>query len=447
MPAMWRFGNASTGARRQRLLLHLSNPRRRQAHAARATAGLGPFWSHTGWAHGIGRLPDRLVDCRPTLLLVDFDRFVRRIDVDHGSHVYVGAVCRGADAGCHFTGPSVATIHRPDLAESTSLSTLAAGRPEFMTTQVATAQPESLERSQPQPKISLWQRFSFGCMRSMLALLMRCFGLSGLYRIGRAFGTLECSINYKRRRRLNRLLRDRLGQHLDDKARRRAVRGFFARTRCDKIFYLIFDLIPRQQVIDRFHITNRQIMDQALARGNGCFVAMAHHGSHHVVGMLMALAGYSPAAVRDPKEGAMRQFVQNLYDRRYPEFRRLRIISADAFPREIFRCFQENRPLGAALDAYRQRDDRKRSVTVDLFGQQRDLMVGTLQIALRCGAGIIQGFVISEPNFHYRLDFLGPLLDPSQAVESPELIQSAMDRYATNLERYILQYPDHISRV
>ncbi|MFQ5491257.1 MAG: hypothetical protein ACE5GE_11090, partial [Phycisphaerae bacterium] len=223
-------------------------------------------------------------------------------------------------------------------------------------------------------------------------------------------------------------------------------RRFFMRTRCDKIFYLIFDLIPREKAISRFHIRNRELMDQALARGNGCFVAMAHHGAHHVVGMLMALTGYLPAAVRDPKEGGMRQYVQSLYDQRYPEFRRMRIISATAFPREIFRGFQENRPLGAALDVYRKRDDGKRTVSVDLFGQERECVVGTLQIALRCGAGVVQGFVISEPDFHYRLDLLGPLVPDPQPPESPELLQSVMDQYAVNLERYVRQYPDHISR-
>ena len=219
------------------------------------------------------------------------------------------------------------------------------------------------------------------------------------------------------------------------------------RTRCDKIFYLIFDKIPREKALGLFHIKGRQLMDKALETGNGCFVAMSHHGAHHVVGLLMCLFGYKAAAVRDPNEGGIRKFVQRLYDRRYPEIGRMRILSADGFPRHIYRCLRDNYALGAALDAYRTRDQAKHTTTVSILGREREVIDGTVRIAIRCKAAVLQGFVISGPDFRYRLDLLGPLVPDSVGTDDSPSVQSAMDAYARNIEVYIREYPDHLSRV
>jgi lauroyl/myristoyl acyltransferase len=125
----------------------------------------------------------------------------------------------------------------------------------------------------------------------------------------------------------------------------------------------------------------------------------------------------------------------------------MRVLSADAYPRDIYRCFQGGYVLGAALDVHRVRDERKRTACVRLFGQQRDFLVGTVQIALRCGAEVLQGFVVSEKNFQYRLDLLGPLVADPSAADSPERLGEVMQTYADNIESHLRRYPDHLSRV
>jgi lauroyl/myristoyl acyltransferase len=295
--------------------------------------------------------------------------------------------------------------------------------------------------------VSLWQRLSFGAVRTFLWGVMVLFSLRGLYLLGQGFGTLEWLVNYRRRRGFRRRLKDLSGGSLPAKERRRQARRFFRRTRCDKIFYLIFDRIPRDKVISRFHISRPELLDEAIGRDHGCLLATSHFGTNHVAAMLLALRGYKVAGVRDPHEGGSRRYVQALFDRRYPEFGRVRILSSDAYPRDIYRCFQENYTLGASLDVQRVRDAHKRSVRVKLFGQERDYLVGTVQIALRCGADVLQSFLVSEPNFHYRLDLLGPLVPSPAPPESPELLQRALQTYADNIERYLRDYPDHLSRV
>jgi lauroyl/myristoyl acyltransferase len=296
------------------------------------------------------------------------------------------------------------------------------------------------------PPVSTWERFSFTCLRAIVYLLARGLTLPGLYRAGQCFGFLEWAINFKRRRRFAETLRGLLGDELPASEIRRATLGHFTRTRCDKIIYLIFDLLPREQMLPRFEITNRHLLDEGLTRGRGVYIALCHHGAHHVVGLMMSLLGYPTAGVRDRREGSIRRYVQSMYEHHYPELRATRILYSDSFPRDIYRCFRENFALGSALDIHRERDAHLKAADVTFFGRQRRFLTGTVQIALRCGATILQGFIVSDSDFRYRFELLGPLTD-GDAEESPELLARIMQRYADNIERYIRQYPTHVSRV
>ncbi|MCP4248591.1 MAG: hypothetical protein GY778_16200 [bacterium] len=287
---------------------------------------------------------------------------------------------------------------------------------------------------------------SFASARAFCWGVAVCFSLGGLYRFGQLFGTLEWLVNYKRRGRFKRSLDALLGTSLSRRERGRACRRHFARSRCDKIFYLIFDKIPPADARARFQIVHRELLDDALARNNGCFVAMSHHGAHHISALLLARYGYRTALVRDRNEGAIRRFVQDRFDQKGSELQHIRVLFADAYPRDIYRCFRENFALGAALDAHRYRGASKRTTAVQIFGGQREYIDGTVRIALRCGAGVIQGFVISLPGFRYRFELidLGAEVPGNGAPNGS--IESIMQTYADNVERYVRKYPCHVSK-
>ncbi|MFH0982910.1 MAG: hypothetical protein V2A79_15415 [Planctomycetota bacterium] len=292
-----------------------------------------------------------------------------------------------------------------------------------------------------------WNRCAFQAVRVVLWLLAKALTLDGLYRLGQGFGLLEWCINYKRRRAFGRRLRQVFGAEFPPAVRRRVTRAHFQTTRCDKIFYLALDLLPREQVLKRFHIDNHELMDEGLARGHGVYVALSHHGAHHVAGLCLALLGYRVAGVRDRKEGAIRRFIQQKYDRKYPELHKLHIIFSDAYPREIYRCFENNYTLGSALDVHRPREPHQKAAPITIFGEQRLFLTGTLQIALRCRATVLQGFILSEPGFHYRFQLLGPLVEPDRSGDTPQLLADVLQTYAENIALYARRYPSHITRV
>lgn len=301
-------------------------------------------------------------------------------------------------------------------------------------------------RAEGTESIGWWLRFKYVLVRTFLWGWARGFSLKGLYLFGQFFGTCEYLINHKRRRKFRQRLEVIYGDKLTSRRARVATRRHFMRIRCDKLFYLIFDRLPREKILNRVRFFGKDVLDEALGRGHGAYVTLSHYGSHHVAGLLMSLLGYRVAGVRDRNEGPLRRYVQEKYAETFPEFRAIRVFFADSFPRDLYRCFEEGYILGSAPDVEHDRGAHLRTVPVKIFEQQRDFLSGPVRIALRCGAPILQGFVISRRNFYFRLIIKGPLVDPAASRDDPETLAAALQRYADNIEEHVREYPCHISK-
>lgn len=329
---------------------------------------------------------------------------------------------------------------------SPSAASAAPGAPPVERTKSLRPQPDNERR------LGWYDRAKFAAVRFFLWAWVQVFSLSGLYWFGRWFGTIEYLINFKRRARYSKELKRIFPEGLSRRREAQIIRSYFRRTRCDKLLYLIFDRLPREKILRRIRFHGKEHLDAALARGKGVFVMLSHNGSHHVAGLLMALQGYKCAGVRDRNEGPLRVYIQQKYAESFPEFAAIRVLYADSFPRDIYRCFNENRVLGAALDVGRIRGLTLKTCPVTMYGEQREFLTGTLQIALRCGASIVQGFVASRPNFYFRLIANPPLFMPEgdakpSELESPERVAAIMQQYADGIAEHVREYPDHISRI
>lgn len=296
------------------------------------------------------------------------------------------------------------------------------------------------------PGVSLWERCSLAAVHVAASFLLTCLSLRGLYLFGRLFGTVEWLTNYKRRRRFAAVLQSVLGRKPTGREKRRTTREHFMRSRCDKLFYLIFDRIPRDKAMNLFTIGNQSLLDQSLARGRGVYLAMSHHGPHHVLGMFMAMRGYKSMAVRDRNEGAMRRFVQLRFDQRYRDFDRPLWIHADSYPREIYRRLREGFVLGSAMDVTRIRNPRQKAHEVTVFGEPRLFLTGPLRIALKCHTPVLQAFIVPGRAFRYHLDIVALLVDPDDVRNEAETIAQAMATYAANVEAHVRAAPSLITR-
>ena len=290
-------------------------------------------------------------------------------------------------------------------------------------------------------------RFKFGLSRFFFGAVLKCFSLSGLYALGKAFGICEWLVNHKRRRRFHERMKQLFGDQYDRRRMRSACRRYFVRLRCDRIYYLIFDLLPPEKIIRRIHFPQRELIDASDTRGRGVYMAMSHLGAQHVAGLLMCFLGYKTAAVRDRNEGPLRRYVQERFARRFSEVRAARIFYADDLPRDIYRWFQSGGLLGSALDTERAKNPNLKRAAVEIFGEKKEFLTGTIQIALRCKAAIHQGFIVSKPNFHY--DLLGSpvLIDPDEGQDTEAVVQELMQAYARNIEAHLREFPELVSRI
>ena len=284
-------------------------------------------------------------------------------------------------------------------------------------------------------------------VRAFLRIWMRVFSLSGLYLLGYAFGVGEYLIDYRRRRRVHHKLKAYFKGKATPSFRRKACLGYFTRMRCDKIFYTILDRIPRDQIMNRIELSGVQHVKDGHEKGNGVYVALCHFGSHHIAGLLMALLGFELAGVRDGKESAVKRYIQNRYVETFPEIRRMKMFAANSFPRGIYRHLQDNKIVASLLDPERRRGQTTKTMTVSMFGADRDVLVGPLQIAMRCGSEILQGFVISKPYFHYELRISPPLVENYQNADEERTIRRILGCYAGGVELFAERHPDHLMNI
>ncbi len=284
-------------------------------------------------------------------------------------------------------------------------------------------------------------------VRAFLTGWMRCFGLPGLYKLGQFFALCEFACDYRRRRRVE----TKLVSYFKDAFTRRERIGislrYFMRVRCDKMLYTIMDKVPREKILARVREFNIERLHDAMARNKGVYAALCHFGSHYVAGLIMALKGYEMAGFRDPRQSAVRNYIQRKYRETFPEIARMKVFPATNFPRAIYRHLQSNYIVASLIDAERKRGETTKTHPVTIFGEQRNYLIGPLQIAIRCGSPILQGFVVSRKDFHYDLIVAEPLHLPEETGNEDQLVADVIQRYASAVERFAREHPDHLMNI
>lgn len=327
--------------------------------------------------------------------------------------------------------------------------------------------PADSDAAAPSAALSRWETCSFEVTRGCLYLLARVISLTGLYQVGRAFGVAEWLIDYHRRRRVTRQVTRLIEPGASPTAIRQAVRRHFVRLRCDKMFYLIMDRLPRKRLLRRLTIANRDVLDSALARGRGVYLALSHLGSLYVTIGILVEFGYRVSGIRATKFGAVWRFVQTKLEQKNRP--RIEYFYSNTFPRPIYRRLNDNYIVASLADVHVIKDGRQRTVEVDLFDERRAILAGPFQIAMRCGSPIVQAMVRAMPNFRYEIELM-PLVpdasavrtrDPSTAMaadlppraDSPDTRALSSDalaetirQYAANVERFGRRHPCHLSR-
>ncbi|HWL93499.1 MAG TPA: lysophospholipid acyltransferase family protein, partial [Phycisphaerae bacterium] len=204
---------------------------------------------------------------------------------------------------------------------------------------------------------------------------------------------------------------------------------------------------PRAKLMNRIKLINREHIDAGLARGKGVYVALCHFGSHYIAGLMMAMLGYEISGLRDPKESHVRRYIQDKYRESFPEVKKLQVFPANSFPRQVYRRLQGNTIVTSLIDPDRRRGENTKTASVRMFGEDREILAGPLQIAFRCGATMLQGFVVSRRNFYYQLIVTPPLIEPGRERDDEETLAVVAQHYADRVEKFARENPDHLMNI
>lgn len=299
--------------------------------------------------------------------------------------------------------------------------------------------------AQQNGQLSLVSKIKYTVVREFLYSVVRLWGLEGLYWFGQRFGFCESVLKYNRRARICRRLDQIFGPVLSKKEKRHIARRQTSRIRCDKMLYTIMDKLDRQVLLERLHLEGSEHLDKAIERGKGTFLMFSHQGAQHLGGMFLAMKGYRLDGLRDPKQSDLRMYVQEQFEETFPESRDFNIEFSGKYVRAFFRRFKNNNMVAAALDVRRDRGN-VRTTTVKIFGSEQEFVSGMTQIALRCKAAPVVGFILSEKDFHFRIIISPWLNDPDSSKDDSETVQQVMQQYADLIEQHVKKYPCHISK-
>lgn len=314
-------------------------------------------------------------------------------------------------------------------------------------TDYSASETDAVGRAGAPSVLSPWESFSFAVIHAAASVLLFVLTLRGLYAFGYVFGSIEYLVNRSRRRRFARKLSAILERTPTGRERRKWTHAFFVRTRCDKLFYLIMDRLSSEKIASLIHMENESLLRSTLDRGRGILVCLQHLGSHHIGGTLLAFQGFKIAGVRDLNESASRRFMQQRWERNYPQLRTIKWGYANTFPREIYRWYQQGYLVGAAIDPVRVRDPKQKAAWLEVFGERRPFLTGPLHIALRCEAPVLHGWVEPLSGFRYRIVIAGLLIDPETMDDTERSIDTAIDEYAATLVQTLKRCPSLVSRL
>lgn len=295
--------------------------------------------------------------------------------------------------------------------------------------------------------LSAWEWVSLSAAHLVVSGMLAVFSLRGLYHFGRMFGTVEYLLDFKRRRRFREALGTILERKPTGPERRKWTHRFFVDSRCDKLFYLILDRLPREQAAQLLTIENEPLLRDCVNRGHGVFFGLSHVGSQHIGGVLLTQKGYKVTGVRDRNQSGMRRYVQDRLDRRHAGTEPVRMLFADSFPRETIRCYRDGCIVGSAIDIHRIRGEHQRVEYAEMFGEKRPFLTGPLRIALRCRAPVLHGFVTHDSHFRYRFELAGMLIDPETVEDEEAAVTQAVRTYARHLQDRLKSRPSLVTRI
>ena len=178
-------------------------------------------------------------------------------------------------------------------------------------------------------------------------------------------------------------------------------------------------------------IENTHYLDKALSSGKGVLVLTAHLGNWELAGVVTSLLGYKINAIALPFESST--ITKILIGIR--ENKGVKVILTGVY-KPILKVMRQNEILAVLGD----RLFTEKGIKVKFMGKSTLLPRGPATIAIKTGARMLAGFLVTEGN-GYKL-FFENIPEPPESLPEEEKILFLVSKGAEIIEKNILLYPD-----
>lgn len=269
----------------------------------------------------------------------------------------------------------------------------------------------------------------------LLYILVRLLPLRVALRLGSALGTLIYFAQPRRRSKARENLRRAFPEKREEECRL-LLRENFRQMGISAIEMLRLDLYRRPRTLkESFTLTGIEHVQQALARGQGCFLLTGHVGFWEAGSIVMPLHGI-------PTDAIYKHMKNPLVEKRIMALREsagTRWIEKNRAARKILRSLHENRAVAVLID---QRVSPLEGVIVNFFNRPAIATPIIALMAIKQGTPIIPTFSWRLPDHRYEIDF-GPMITfPQEENPSPETVVAATQLLTDQIEAAVRKAPE-----
>ncbi len=251
------------------------------------------------------------------------------------------------------------------------------------------------------------------------------------YLIGIALGNLVF-YGIKKRREIGINNLKMAFPELSDQVARKLTKKSCQHLGLNLVEFTMLSHVKKEDLLNNIQIENKDILDQVLAGGQGIIIYTAHFGNWELLGVDLALQGYSLHVLAQAQNNPY-------FNDRINQIRELagmRLIPLGMSVRGAFKVLKNREILCIAGD----QNAGTKGWSVNFFGRTTPAYPGAVQLAVRTGAVIVPAYIIREDWRCHRIKIYQPYAIKKNATEKE---QHQLLQELTGLsEEVIREYPE-----
>ncbi|NNM32556.1 MAG: lysophospholipid acyltransferase family protein [Gemmatimonadetes bacterium] len=216
--------------------------------------------------------------------------------------------------------------------------------------------------------------------------------------------------------------------------RKEIARRSYAHLGAEAIAMVRMSARGADQVVARTSVHGIDVVEEAVARGQGVVAVTGHLGNWELGGAALAARGL-------PVDVVVARQRNRLFDARLEASREalgMTVIPRGQAPRRVLGSLRAGRVVGILGD----QDARKAGIFVDFFGRPASTARGPAVLSLRSGARLVLGVAIREGGAEPRYAVYFEALDPPGTGDLDQDVRSLTQSYTRRLEEYIRRFPE-----